>query len=93
MAFPFLGAFLATSIGSLVKRALVAVGFGAITYTGLQVAFDSAKSNVIQSYGSMAGASLQIADLAGVGAVIGIILGAMAGRIAIVAVNKIASIL
>jgi cell division protein FtsX len=93
MAFPLLGAFLATSIGALVKRALVAIGFGAITYTGLQVAFDSAKTSVIQAYGSMAGASLQLADLAGVGTVIGIILGAMAGRIAIVAVNKIGSVL
>lgn len=88
-----IGLFLATSIGALVKRALVAIGFGTITYAGLQTAFDGVKTAVINNYGSMVGASLQLSDLAGVGTVLGILLGALAGRIALVAVNKIGSVL
>lgn len=93
MAFPLLGGFLALSIGALVKRALIAVGFGTITYVGLQAAFDSVQQNVILNYGLMAGASMQLADLAGVGQTLGILLGALSGRIALIAVSKLGSIL
>lgn len=87
------GAFLAMSIGPLVKRALVAIGVGTITYTGLQAAFSAAQASVIVAYGAMGAGSLQLANLAGVAQVLGIILGAMGGRIAIIAVNKIGSVL
>lgn len=93
MAFPVLGAFLALSIGALVKRALIAIGFGTITYVGLQAVYIELHQNVIGSYGLMVGASMQLADLAGVGQTIGILLGAIAGRISLIAVSKIGSIL
>lgn len=90
---PLLGAFLATSIGSLAKRALVALGLGTITYTGLQAAFNAAQTQVINNYGQMTGASLQLTDLAGVGQVIGIILGALAARVGIALLSKIGRVL
>lgn len=93
MAFPVLGAFLSASIGSLVKKALVALGLGTITYAGLQTAFDSAQANVISHYGQMPAAALQLADLAGVGQTIGILLGAMAARVGMVALSKIGKVL
>lgn len=93
MAFPLLGAFLALSIGAFVKRALIAIGFGTITYVGLQAVYDQVQQNIIGNYGLMAGASMQLADLAGVGQTLGILLGALAGRIALIAVSKLGSIL
>lgn len=93
MALPLLGAFLSTSIGALVKKALVAIGFGTITYAGLQAAFDAAQAQVISHYGQMAGASMALADLAGVGQTIGILLGAMAARVGMIALSKLGKIL
>lgn len=93
MPFPLLGVFLATSIGVLVKKALVAIGIGTLTYVGIDQAFTAVKSNIISNYGMMAGASMQLADLAGVGSAIGILLGALAGRIALVVVSKLGNIL
>lgn len=93
MALPLLGAFLALSVGALVKRALLALGLGIITYSGLQAAFDTVQAQVISNYGQMSGASLQLADLAGVGQTIGILLGALAARVGIAVVSRIGRVL
>lgn len=93
MALPLLGAFLASAAGPLVKKAMIAIGFGTLTYTGLQAAFNAAQAQVISHYGQMAGASLQLSDLAGVGQVIGIILGALAARVGIAVVSKFGRVL
>lgn len=93
MAFPLLGAFLAGSIGALAKRAMLAIGLGTITYAGLQAAFDAAQTQVITHYGQLSGASLQLADLAGVGQTIGILLGALAARVGIAVVSKFGRVL
>ena len=93
IAFPLLGAFLALSIGAIVKRALVALGIGTITYVGLQAAFDAVVTAITANYGAMAGASAQLADLAGVGAALGILLGAISARIGISIVSTFTRIL
>lgn len=93
MAFPLLGAFLSASVGNLVKKGLVALGLGTVTYTGLQAAFDAAQAQIISNYGQMPAAALQLADLAGVGATIGIILGALAARVGMVALSHIGRVL
>lgn len=90
---PLLGAWLATSIGSLVKRAAVAIGFGTVTYAGLQTAFNGVQAQVIANYGQLSGASMQLADLAGVGVSMGILLGAMAARVGIAVVSKFGRVL
>lgn len=93
MPIPLLGAFLSASIGALARKAMVAIGLGTITYTGLQAAFDSVQANIISNYGTMSGASMQLANLAGVGDTLGIILGAMSARVGMAVVSKIASML
>lgn len=90
---PLLGAFLATSIGALATRALVALGLGTVTYAGLQAAFNAVQAQVISNYGQLSGASMQLTDLAGVGQVIGILLGALTARVGIAIVSKIGRVL
>lgn len=90
---PLLGAWLATSIGGLVKRAAVAIGFGTVTYAGLQTAFNAVQAQVISNYGQLSGASMQLADLAGVGVAMGILLAAMAARVGIALVSKFGRVL
>ena len=93
MALPLLGAFLSASVGALAKKALIAVGLGTITYAGLQAAFDGAQAQVISHYGQMPAVAMLIADLAGVGQTIGILLGAMAARVGMAALSHISKVL
>ncbi|MBI1887206.1 MAG: DUF2523 domain-containing protein [Nitrosomonadales bacterium] len=93
MPFPLLAAFLVSAVGPLVKKALIAIGLGIVTYAGLQAAFDAAQAQIIANYGAMAGASLQLADLAGVGQTIGILLGALTARVGMVAASHIGRVL
>lgn len=85
--------FFAGSVGALVKRALVAIGIGTITYSGLAAAFGSARDLVISNYGAMAGSVADLVNLAGVGQAIGIVLGALTSRVALTALTRIGSIL
>ncbi|MEQ1742407.1 MAG: DUF2523 domain-containing protein [Candidatus Nitrotoga sp.] len=80
--------FLAAAVGPLAKKILLALGIGTITYTGLQAAFDAASAQVVANYGSMSGGSLAIADLAGVGQSIGIVLGALSARLAMIVLAR-----
>lgn len=91
--FGTIGAFLASAIGPLAKKVLIALGIGTVTYTGLQAAFDAVQTQVIANYGQLNGAALSIADLAGVGQAIGIILGALAARVSIAVVSKLGMVL
>lgn len=93
MALPLLGAFLSASIGALARKAMIAIGLGTITYAGLQAAFNAAQSQVISHYGQGPAAAMQLADLAGVGQTIGILLGAMAARVGMVALSRIGKVL
>jgi hypothetical protein len=86
-------AFLAGAVGPLAKKILLALGIGTITYTGLQEAFDAASDQIIANYGAMSGGTLALVDLAGVGQAIGIILGAIAARVAMIALARFSKLL
>ena len=93
MALPLLIPALAVAFPFIVKKVLIALSIGTLTYVGLQAAFDSMQANVISNYGSISGTALQLANLAGVNASIGILLGALAARISMFVVTKYSSIL
>ena len=88
-----IAAFLATAAGPLIKRALVAIGIGSVTYVGLDAAFASAKDLVVSNYGQMSGNVADLVSLAGVGQAIGIILGAMAARVGMAALSSLGKVL
>lgn len=93
MALPLLGAFLSASVGALAKKVLVALGFGTVTYVGLQAAFDAVQSSVVSSYGQMSGTSMMLVDLSGGGQAIGIILGAISARIGLISLSHLGKVL
>lgn len=88
-----IASFLIAAVGPLAKRVLVALGIGTITYAGLDVAFGAAKNLVISSYGQMSGDVANLVSLAGVGQAIGIILGALAARVAMTALSHLGKVL
>lgn len=85
-------AFIVSIIGPLVRKVLVALGVGFVTYQGLDLALDAAKSQVISAWGSMGGDVANLVSLAGFGQAFGIILGAIAARAALVLVTRMSKI-
>lgn len=76
-------AFLASAVGPLAIRALVAVGFTTVTFAGVTAAFQGLNSYAQTSWGSLPVAVLQLASLARVPEALGLVFGAMAFRLAV----------
>ncbi len=75
--------FLASAVGPLAIRVLIALGFSAVTFTGVTSAFGALVSYAQSSWSSMPVAVLQLASLAGVPGAIGLVFGAMLARLAL----------
>lgn len=84
-----LAAFLLGMVTPLVRRALVALGLGVVTYAGLAAVASSVSSAVQSNYGQLSGLALELLNMIGAGQAIGIILGAIAARAAFAAVGRI----
>lgn len=76
-------AFLAAAVGPLAIRALVAIGFAAVSFAGVTTAFTALTTYAQSQWSALPAGVLQLAGLAGVPGGIGLIFGAMAARIAL----------
>ena len=85
-------AFLLALAWPLVKKVLIMLGIGAITYAGLSMIGTQVTQAVETSWGQLGGSTLQILSLAGIPQSFGILLGAINARIAFIAVGKIGRI-
>jgi hypothetical protein len=74
--------FLMGLIGPLVLRAIVALGFTAVTYTGVTALVSSLVSSAQNNWSAMPSAVLQLAALSGIPQVMGMIFGAYLARVA-----------
>jgi len=75
-------AWLASLVPGMVARVLAALGFGYLTVQGLDLAFDQVRGQVYASLGGLPADMMALAGLSGAGEGIGIILGAIAARVA-----------
>lgn len=73
----------------IAKKILVALGIGIVTYGGLQAVGAQINNSIVSSWGALGGYTLNILSLAGIPDCIGILLGALNARIALIAVGKI----
>lgn len=78
-----LSVWLAAMCKPLVARVLIALGFQVITLTGMDVTIDAIKTLMYSYIGGIPAAGLQLALLGGFGTALGIILGAIATRLAL----------
>lgn len=76
-------AFLVAAVGPLAIRALVAIGFAAVSFAGVTTAFQGLTSYAQTQWAGLPAAVLQLATLFAVPQALGIIFGAMAARIGI----------
>lgn len=84
-----LWAFLAAASWPLVRKVLVMMGIGVLTYSALTTLVNSIVSNAQSNWGQLTGAALQLSSLGGIPQVLGIITGALVARVTFIAVGKI----
>lgn len=71
-----LAAFLVGLVGPLMARWLAAMGLSLVSVTGLVVAYDALKSQVVSNIGGLPEKGVQLAGLFGIWEALGIVLGA-----------------
>lgn len=74
--------FLLSMVGPIVARAVIALGFTAVTFTGVTALTNSLVQTAVSNWGGMPAAVLQLAALSGVPDVLGMLFGALTARVA-----------
>ena len=75
-----IAAFLMQMVGPMVVRALISVGFTAVTFTGVRALVDQMISAAQSSWTTIPLAALQLASIAGVPDCLGLIAGAFVAK-------------
>lgn len=81
--------FLLAAAWPLVKKVLLMLGIGWVTYEGLGLVATQATNAVASYWGAMPLSFIQIGSLAGIPQAIGITLGAIAARVSFIAIGKL----
>ena len=80
------------AVWPLAKKVLVSLGIGVLTYTGLSLISTQVQNEVIGLWGNVSGDMLSMASLLGIPQSFGIILGGLAGRVALISASKLGRI-
>lgn len=83
-----IGVWLMSMVTPLVRRVLIGLGIGLVTYTGMSGILSALQNSVVSSMGGMTGASAQVAAILGFHDFVGIILGAITTRMTITQLTK-----
>lgn len=81
--------WLLSMVVPILSRVLAALGLGTITYTGLSALGAQIEALVVAQWGQVGGDILAIATLGGIPQALGIILGALAARLAFATIARI----
>lgn len=84
-----IGTWLVSLAGPIIKKILITLGIGLVSYAALSVALNQAISSAKAAWGGLGGDSLGLIQLAGVPDAISIVVGAVLARVAMQSVNKL----
>lgn len=73
----------------IVTRVLSGLGFGVVTYVGLQATFNSLQGYVVNSLNTLSGSAAALFYLAGFPTAIGIVLSAAVMKVTMISVKKL----
>lgn len=73
----------------IVKKVLVSLGIGFVTYSGMTLLADQVKAEIISAWGMLGQNALQVLTLGGVPQALGIILGGLSAGAALMAITKL----
>lgn len=83
-----MGSWLASIIGPLARRALVALGIGTVTYTGAMIALQQALGAAKSAMGGMSGEVLSLVAMAGGFEAASIMAGGMVAALSVAALKR-----
>lgn len=92
MAAPVLAGWLLSMAWPLVKKVLVMLGIGFVSYEGLSLIAGQIQGYVTSYWGMVGGTILDIATLGGIPKSIGITLGAFNARLAFMTLSRLGKI-
>jgi hypothetical protein len=75
------GTFLVAITGPVVKKAMVALGFGVMSYAAVGAALNAVLSSAKSAWSGLGGDALQLIQLAGVNTAASILAGALVARV------------
>lgn len=75
-------------VGPLVKRALVALGIGVVSYAGFTLLATQVRNQVLSHVSGLTGDAYAIIAMSGAFEAIGIMLGGLAARAALMAIER-----
>jgi len=87
-----LWAFLAAAVVPLAKKLLFALGIGWVTYEGLNLIGSQIQNAVLAQWGAIGAVPLNILNMSGASTAVGILLGAITAKIALVAVARLGKV-
>jgi len=88
-----LGTWIAALMQPLMAKIFLAIGFSVVTITGVDVAINGLRGNLASSVGSLPADMLQLFALGGGNLSLGIIMGAVATRLALWQIQSATKIL
>ncbi len=83
---------LAGLAGPITARVLLALGMAVVTFSGLTTVISAFKTQILSNLGSVSGASLQLAGLAGTWIALGSLFGAITFAVTFWSLSKAVSI-
>lgn len=84
-----LGAFFMGLAGPMAKRVLTALGFGVVSYVGVDTALNAAIAAARSSWSGMAAFPAAMLAMSGMGTACGILVGALAARLSMTVLKKL----
>ncbi len=81
--------FLMSLVGPVVKRILVSLGVGLVSYAAISTAVNALLGSAKSAWGGMSGDVLSLVELSGANTAISIIAGAIVAKVALMAVTKL----
>lgn len=85
-------AFLTSLITPFVGRVLISLGFGVVTYLGVDAILDTFISSISSYINGMDGVIYNVLALSGFIQAIGVLLGAMAARLSLIPLKRLQAI-
>lgn len=82
-------AWLMLAVWPLARHVLVSLGIGWVTYEGLGVLMSGLQNSVLQAWGNVSGEILSILTLSGFAEALGITLGALSARVALMSFARL----
>lgn len=76
-----IAAFLVALAPSILRQVLLSLGMGVLTITGIDLAWGALQTQILSAIGALPASVIALCGLAGVGQAMGMILGAIIGRV------------